>query len=217
MSSKIVPGRGRGIEQYTWRAFIPDLHGNSEGGGPLSGPGMDAQLSMLAAEADRQMGEAFERGRKEGRAEGERAMMTQLDPVISRLSKTIAEVASSGSGLRRQAEEDVVKLSVAIARRILNRELSIDPDAIMGLVKSALGKIEAREIHRVLANPEDAPRITRALDSLSLVEKIKVSADSALERGAVLFETSRGVLDASVGTQLDEIERGLTDRIRGRG
>jgi hypothetical protein len=32
-----------------------------------------------------------------------------------------------------------------------------------------------------------------------------------------VFETVRGELDASVETQLDEIEHGLADRIRRRG
>jgi flagellar assembly protein FliH len=212
MSSKILPGHGRGIEQYTWRAFIPDLHG----GGQETSSSIDTQLSALAAEAERKMAEAFDRGRREGRAEGERAAIAQLDPVFARLSRSIAEIASAGVALRREAEEDVVKLSVAIARRILHRELSLDPDAVLGLVKVALGRVDAQEVHRVRANPEDAPKIAAELDSLSLVEKIEVLADSTLERGSLLFETKRGTFDASLTTQLAEIERGLTDRIQRR-
>jgi flagellar biosynthesis/type III secretory pathway protein FliH len=34
-----------------------------------------------------------------------------------------------------------------------------------------------------------------------------------LERGAILVETARGKLDASLETQLAEIGRGLTDRL----
>jgi flagellar biosynthesis/type III secretory pathway protein FliH len=44
-----------------------------------------------------------------------------------------------------------------------------------------------------------------------------VVADSGLERGGVVFETPRGNLDASLETQLLEIQRGLSDRLlRGR-
>ena len=38
-------------------------------------------------------------------------------------------------------------------------------------------------------------------------------ADGTLERGAVLIETARGKLDASLETQLAEIGRGLADRL----
>jgi flagellar assembly protein FliH len=213
MSSRILPGYSRGIEQYTWRAFLPDIHGRPSAEQTSS---IDTQLSALAAEAERKMEEAFERGRREGRLEGERAALAQLDPVISRLSRAIAEVASSGAALRREAEEDVVKLAVAIARRILNRELSLDPEAVLGLVRVALERVDANEVHRVRVHPEDAPRIAAELEAMSLAEKIGVVADSTLERGAVLLETRRGTLDASLSTQLAEIERGLTDRVRRR-
>jgi flagellar biosynthesis/type III secretory pathway protein FliH len=43
---------------------------------------------------------------------------------------------------------------------------------------------------------------------------VEVIADSSHELGSVIFETTRGNLDASVNSQLQEIERGLTDRLR---
>ena len=43
---------------------------------------------------------------------------------------------------------------------------------------------------------------------------VEVVADSSRELGSVIFETTRGNLDASVDSQLQEIERGLTDRLR---
>ena len=43
---------------------------------------------------------------------------------------------------------------------------------------------------------------------------VEVVADAAREPGSVVFETERGNLDASVESQLREIERGLADRMR---
>jgi flagellar biosynthesis/type III secretory pathway protein FliH len=40
-----------------------------------------------------------------------------------------------------------------------------------------------------------------------------VVPDAARELGCVLFETERGSLDASVDAQIEEIERGLADRL----
>jgi flagellar assembly protein FliH len=43
---------------------------------------------------------------------------------------------------------------------------------------------------------------------------VEVVADAAREPGSVVFESERGNLDASVESQLREIERGLADRMR---
>jgi flagellar assembly protein FliH len=45
---------------------------------------------------------------------------------------------------------------------------------------------------------------------------VEVIADASREPGAVVFETERGNLDASVDAQLREIERGLADCLRRR-
>jgi flagellar assembly protein FliH len=126
----------------------------------------------------------------------------------------VAELASLRQRLRRETEEDLVRLAVAIARRILRREISTDPEAILGLVKAAFDRIDAREVIRLRAHPEDARTLEASFADLGLPERIEVIADKKLERGALLIETERGELDASVETQLEEIERGFADLIR---
>jgi flagellar biosynthesis/type III secretory pathway protein FliH len=42
---------------------------------------------------------------------------------------------------------------------------------------------------------------------------IEIAADASFKPGDVIFETPQGQLDASVSTQLREIERGLADRV----
>ena len=101
---------------------------------------------------------------------------------------------------------------VGIARRILHRELSVDPAALDGLVGGALQKLPAQEICRIRIHPELEPGVRQVLaregrGGLPLI------ADGTLERGAVVVETARGKLDASLETQLAEIGRGLADRL----
>ena len=102
-----------------------------------------------------------------------------------------------------------------MAHRILRRQLLADPEAILGIVKAALDRVEAREILRVRVVPDDAGRVRDLLAARGLPPGIEVVADPGLERGAFLIDTSRGTLDASVTTQLQEIERGLTDLVGG--
>jgi len=51
---------------------------------------------------------------------------------------------------------------------------------------------------------------------LASARSVQVVADGGRESGDVVFETTRGNLDASIGTQLQEIGRGLADRLRSK-
>ena len=97
-----------------------------------------------------------EAGFREGQAAGLEAARAQLEPVVQQLGRTIAELTALRSRFRAEAERDVVQLALAIARKVLHRESSIDPDALLGLVKAALAKLDAREVHKVRLNPQDA-------------------------------------------------------------
>ncbi len=130
------------------------------------------------------------------------------------VARTIEELSGLRQRFRHEAEQDVVALAIAIARRILHRELTVAPEALLGLVKAALEKIELREVHRVRVSRYDAPMVTQYLEKMGLPRPIEVIADPGLLRGAAVLESSRGALDASVETQLAEIERGFADLVR---
>jgi len=152
-------------------------------------------------------------GLRQGEQRGRQAAAAELEPVMARLLQTIEALSATRDAFRREAEEDVVRLSLGIARRVVHREVTIDGTVLVGVIRAALDKIGARELHRVLVSPADQPAIAAGLEAMRLGRRVDVVADANLERGAVLFETVKGTLDASLETQLDEIERGLIDAL----
>ena len=157
---------------------------------------------------------AHQQGVQEGQASARQELGAHVEAMHVRMARAIEEMSGMRQRFRQEAEEDVVKLALAIARRILHRELTVAPEALLGLVKAALEKIEAREVHTVRIRPEDAPMVKQFLGKLGLPQRVEVVSDPGLERGAAIFDSSRGALDASVETQLSEIERGLADLVR---
>jgi flagellar assembly protein FliH len=151
---------------------------------------------------------------REGEAAGRNRAAAELQPVIERLSRTIHEIAGLRARMRREAESDLLRLATAIARRVLRREIAVDPDAMHGLVLGALEKLQSQEIARVRVHPAHAALVTACLRQMVAGSLVEVIADPSREPGAVIFETDRGNLDASVESQLREIERGLADRLQ---
>lgn len=174
---------------------------------------LERRIHELESELPRRQ----EIGRLEGRAEGERAgaemANTRLQPLFDRLSLTIGELASYRARFRRDSEPELLKLALAVARKILRRELTVDPHSLLGILKAAMETINQAEVLCVRTAPEDASQLTGRLAGLGLPDHVEVIPDRTLERGSIILDTKRGQIDASVQSQLAEIENGFADRI----
>lgn len=208
MSSRVIrPENSAGISPIEWRPAGGSTRPRPADAAKALVP--EARVNEMQQEAEARVRSAY----NQGLAAGEASAQQKLDPVLKALNAIIAELASLRKRTRTEAEDDAVKLAVAIARRVLYRELSTDPEAILGLVKAAFGKLNARETHRLRVSPSDAVVIRTKLEIPSAIE---IVSDGSLTPGSAIFETTRGELDASVDTQLAEIDRGLTDVLKRR-
>jgi flagellar assembly protein FliH len=158
--------------------------------------------------------EAYQKGFAEGIAIGKEQASVEVQPVLDRLALGLGEISSLRSRIRRDSEQDLLKLAIAIARRVLHREVTMDPESIGGLIKVALEKLNARDQCRVRVHPSHAAFLKTSFDTLGNSQKVEVIADNSLRCGDAIFEAAHGTLDASVESQLSEIERGFADRLR---
>jgi flagellar assembly protein FliH len=226
MSSRIL--RGAEAAPARWRAVEPAESVQAlarSGGAPRARPApagggretaeagvWEARLRAAQEEAEARIREAYERGRAEAGAAARDQARAALDPAIESFRSMAEELAAQRARVRREAEHDVVRLAVAIARRILRRELATDPEALLGVVKAAAERLNAREVLRLRVSPEDRERIAAHASRCGLPQALEIAGDRSLPAGSVVFETARGEYDASVETQLAEIERGFADR-----
>jgi flagellar assembly protein FliH len=172
---------------------------------------LEAALAQLQQRYDNDVAAAHRRGFGEGEANAKAGPAAEMEVVTQRLAQSVRDLAQLRPRLRRDAEADVVRLSLAIARRILRREMSVDPAAIQALAQVALQRLGRQEISRVYVHPNQAPAIKAALEAGGI--RAEIIPEITRESGALVFETNQGILDASVNAQLEEIERGLTDRV----
>jgi flagellar assembly protein FliH len=188
-----------------------------EAASPGSEPKINSQSHL--AEAQRQWEEKareqYQAGYREGMATGKQGAAAAVQPVLDNLAKSLHDLAGFRERLRHDAEADLVRLALAIARRILRREIGVDAEALTALVRHAIERVNARDVARIRTHPEHAPAIRQYLAARQQTA-MTVEPDASLPPGSVLFDTAMGTLDASVDTQLAEIENGLVDRLGGR-
>jgi flagellar assembly protein FliH len=173
---------------------------------------LDESLLLMEARAK----EAWENGLRAGEAAARKSQDEQIRETLELLAKTVAEVSSIRGETIRRAEADTVRLSIEIARRVLHRELSVDPSALEALIKAAIARLQTQEIYRVRVHPDLEPLMRACLEQAGRGSAVELVGDRALAKGGASFEINRGTLDASLDTQLREIEYGLVDEIRRR-
>jgi flagellar assembly protein FliH len=208
------------IEPVAWRRvsslgllggeILSDNLGES---GPQEGGEEDG--AEAAADVDALVAAARQQGFEEGHTAASQNLGRELQAVQAKLARSIEELTGLRPRYRRQAEQDVVALALGVARRILHRELTVSPEALHGLVKAALDKLDAREVHQARVSGADAAMLRQFFEQMGTPYKVEILADPSLAPGSVLIESSHGTLDASVDTQLAEIDRGLADLVRG--
>jgi flagellar biosynthesis/type III secretory pathway protein FliH len=145
-----------------------------------------AKLARLSTEMEAKVAQARQAAFHEGEAAGRQAVTAQVDEVVARLAVSVDKLANTRHEVIHRAEEDVVRLSTEIARRILHRELSLDRSALTALIQAALSKLESQEVYRVRTCPDHEELLRRCLEE-SGRGGVEVIADPSQPLGGAVF------------------------------
>jgi flagellar assembly protein FliH len=161
-------------------------------------------MSLGAIERD-----AFAKGFAAGEQGGLEASSERVEAMIRRLTQTLEDLVTLRANMIRQTERQMVDLSLAVARRIIHREVSLDRDLLIAMARVALDRLGESASVTVRLHPEDfeltgASRVTRTMG-----EGVTVVADPRVERGGCLVESDLGAIDVGVDSQIQEFARAL--------
>ena len=214
MSCKVV--RDDQVRPVAWRQ-IRASHSNelavSEARSQSESREFERRMSEVRLAQQSELSQAKQSAFQEGLRQGREEAASAAKQAAEKLSQTLTELIDFKRKLRLDAEREVVKLSLAVARRILNRELAADPDALEGIVYSALSKLQARETWKIRVCAQAAGVTNACVENAGVAGTVQVIVDPKLHPGDLIIETASGELDASVNTQLQEIERGFSERL----
>jgi flagellar assembly protein FliH len=170
--------------------------------------------SNVVAEKEQQ---AWSKGHEAGNAEMRAASEQQLAKLREEFSKALHDFAAERDTYFQRVEEQVVRLTLAIARKILHREARVDPLLLAGILRVALEKIESNTNTRLRAHPSDIKAwrdyFAQARDNFPVPELI---GEPEIQSGRCILETELGTTEIGLETQLMEIEQGFLDLLAQR-
>lgn len=171
-----------------------------------------APIEISEDELNERISDSFNAGLKEGKDLAERGLINVFRALRSS-SETIHNLRDK---ILRDSEDELIKLVILVARKVIIREISQDRSIVAGVVQNALSGLSAREEVTVHLNPDDYLLITSGRDELLhkelLNERLQLKPDPSVATGFCLVDTAMGTVDASLDGQLDQIYRSLLEQ-----
>jgi flagellar assembly protein FliH len=203
MSYKARPVQEAPVETFRWEAIVG-------GGGPRGhspAPPDEAQDAAHQARIAAIERDAFVKGYGQGERAGLEAAATRADGMLRRLGNTVEELAAVRGEIIRRTERQAVQLVLAIAERVVQRELSIDRGLLVGMARAALDRLGEHGSATIRLHPEDFTAI--GAGALAQDTPVRIVPDSAVTRGGCLVQSDFGFMDVSPEMQFRELARTL--------
>ena len=165
----------------------------------------DAQRRVTQIEEDARH-QGFEQGTSDGRA----AAQAEMDEMLETMRGLVEMARIERHKIIEGAEPEIVRLSVAIAERILNQHVALDGNTVMEMTRAAITRLVNRETVTVRVNPGDIETMRQHRDklmSMNDIDNLRIIEDQRVDRGGVVIETDAGTIDAKISTQLREARR----------
>jgi flagellar assembly protein FliH len=164
--------------------------------------------------------DAYERGFDQGQKDGVALGRTKAQETWRQMVTLFESLSSLREKILEEAEEEILKLSMTLARQIVKKEVTADPDTVRRSLHEALTLLKDKSSVRILINPDDMKIIEPYLSELTVqnkLEKFELAEDHFIEPGGCVLETGFGRINAGIENQLLELEKEMENIFRAGG
>ncbi|TCS82937.1 flagellar assembly protein FliH [Tepidibacillus fermentans] len=162
----------------------------------------------------------FQTGFEEGFQNGLQKASSEYQEQIQQANQILQEAYSLKEQIIQEAEPTIIELAVTIAKKIVMKEVEIDPDIVKKIAREALRN--SKEFEKVIINvdPHYFAYLQSAREELMMELNgnvdLSIFPDSSIQDAGIVVKTSYGALDARVDTQLEELKQILLDVLNRR-
>lgn len=157
--------------------------------------------------------EGFDKGYYDGLEKGKNDAAQKYDALIKSLTGITSEASSEKLRIIEAAEEEIVELSSAIARKVVNQELATDRSIVINLAKEAIKRLEDKEKIIIYCNPADIDLIKKHrpefMELVDTEDTLHILPDEILAQGECRLESKSEIADTDLDCQFLEIRKKL--------
>jgi len=175
-----------------------------------------AEVLRSAYEAARRLQEAAQVEAARAVAEAEARIRQRLEAEwtdrLRRLDRLLEDLSRQGPAvLAERFSPAVVTLALEVARKIVRRQVEVEPQLLLAWVREAAERLHAPGELVVRVHPEDLERLRSCgLDLERAGPRVRWVPDPSVD-GGCLVESDAGVVDATLNTQLRVLQERLEE------
>lgn len=176
----------------------------------------EAVLAEIRAEAECKVQEAYSEAYQRGWAAGEEAFRCSVAHAADLLEDAAQKIREARLAFLDSLEPQVLELSVAIAERVLSREVRTDPELIKSTIRRALLAISDRQQIRLRVHSADYDALrehqVKLLEEFPAIQSLEVCVDEEVSPGGCILESQLMQVDARWETLLGNVLESLTEQ-----
>jgi flagellar assembly protein FliH len=163
----------------------------------------DVRNNGFAEGHEKGFSEGFAQGHAKATLEGQRQLTEYIDTKGQEIAASMANLFASASAQLAASEQviaqGVLELACGLARQVLRNELSINPNALLPVIREALdGLLIDGEAVKVRMNPIDHDMLAEALQQEFAGMKLTATVDATISRGGCIVESAGTVVDGTI-------------------
>ncbi|HET58093.1 MAG TPA: hypothetical protein ENN35_06590 [Deltaproteobacteria bacterium] len=178
----------------------------------------DGTRHVAGADVEQRVHDAREKGFRDGVKDEQKRSGEAIVSVMEAVAQVRREWSDLQERFYDEAKENVIRLSVALAEKIIRREVSLDCDILRTMLDNIFGDLKDRTGLTVFLSPGDEQFLKEhGVGEEESDASVRIMADPDLNPGDVLVETPELVVDARIIEQLNVLQQRLIDHDGGEG
>lgn len=157
--------------------------------------------------------EGYSQGFEEGKAQAEIMLQSKIEEMMNEAASVLQQAYTEKGRIIQEAEPFLVDLSCAIAEKVIDKQLDLEPEYTIELIKKSLSRKREQGVLTLCVAPSYFSFIQAAREELSLVidsqAELQIIPDATVRDRGCVIRSSFGSVDARIDTQLTEIKKEL--------
>ncbi len=142
--------------------------------------------------------------------------IAQAEHDIAQLKSQIIKFAGAEQAVFDAIAPEILAISIDIAKKIIKTEVQQNPDLIIANIQECLKELSKEETKVMLKlNPSDVANVKQQiptmLENAGLDVKIMIVPDASITQGGGIIQTTNGIIDVTIDTQVDIITKALRE------